>query len=453
VAPNTTGMFPRLLSRHAHRSAVRRTALLVVVALSLAAFNEISSAASTIADPSHDGFYRYTGRAPLSQIAPGTPLRERNVTLAAMTTGTPLPAQQILYRTTDSAGHPALSVTTVVLPATGTAAPRVVGYLSFYDALGPKCDPSFTLRGGDPGAPNQNTAGAEQAVAYNLHAQGYIVTVPDIETETLDFGAGPAYGRSSLDAIKATLAVLKLAASTPVGLMGYSGGSIASDWASELAPRYAPTLNVVGVAQGGMPVDFAHILKYVDGTPKWSAVMPAAVVGIARSYHVDIAPYLSDFGAKIVRADSDKCIAEFTGNLTLKQLLKPQYADVLHVPALRRLFDATRMGSVPGHPVGPLLMVAGNVDGTGDGITIAADQKALAAQYCKQGVAVAYAEVPHGEHTQVGVAFMPQAFAFLAARFAGLPPASNCASLGAAASVATGSSETSRARVGVLSGV
>jgi hypothetical protein len=437
-------MSPRLPSRLAHRSAARRrTALFAAAALSLAGFSGVSTAASAIADPSHDDFYRYTGRTPLSQIAPGTPLKEREVTLGAMTTGTPLAAQQILYRTTDAAGHPALSVTTVVLPAAGTAAPRVVGYLSFYDALGPTCDPSFTLRGGDPGAANQNTGGAEQAVVYSLHAQGYVVTVPDTENETLDFGAGAAYGMSSLDAVKATLAVLKLGASTPVGLMGYSGGSIASDWASELAPRYAPTLNLVGVAQGGMPVDFAHILTYVDGTPKWSAVMPAALVGIARSYHVDITPYLSDFGAKIVKADSDKCIAEFAGNVTLKQLLKPQYADVLHVPALRKLLDATLMGSVPGHPAGPLLIVAGNLDGTGDGITIAADEKALAAQYCKQGVAVAYAEVPHGEHTQVGVAFMPQAFAFLAGRFAGLPPVSSCASLGGAASVATVSSATS----------
>lgn len=422
----TTGMPPRLLFHLARR----RIALVAVAALTLTGFSGVGSAAP-LADPGHDSFYRYTGRTPLSQIAPGTPLRQREVTLGAMTTGTPLPAQQILYRTTDAAGHPALSVTTVVLPETGTATPRVVGYLSFYDALGPKCDPSFTLRGGDPGAANQQTGYAEQAVVYNLHAQGYIVTVPDVENTTLDFGTGPTYGMSSLDAVKATLTVLKLGTSTPVGLMGYSGGSIASDWASELAPRYAPQLNLVGVAQGGMPVDFAHILKYVDGTPKWSAVMPAALLGIARSHHVDLTPYLSDFGAKIVEADADKCIAEFVGNVTLKQLLKPQYVDVMRVPALKKLLDATVMGSVPGHPAGPLLIVAGNLDGTGDGITIAADQKALAAQYCRQGVEVAYEEVPHGEHTQVGVAFMPQAFAFLAARFAGLPPVSSCTALAA----------------------
>lgn len=420
-------MFSGLLSR----LDSPRAALIGVAVLSLAGFAGSSSAAPGAPPPNHDAFYRYTGRTPLSEILPGTPLRERRVTLGAMTSGTPLPAEQVLYRTTDATGHPALSVTTIVLPSTGTATPMVVGYLSFYDALGPQCDPSFTLRGGDPGTANQGTAEAEQAVVHALRAQRYIVTVPDTENETLDFGAGTVYGRSALDAVKATLAVLKLNRATPVGLLGYSGGSIAADFASELAPRYAPRLNVVGVAEGGMPANFAHILRYVDGTAKWSAVMPAALMGVARAYHLDLSPYLSASGEKVVKADSDKCIAQFIGNLRMRRLLKPQYAHIARVPIFKKLLARLVMGSAPGHPAGPLLMVAGNLDGTGDGVTIAADQKALAAEYCRQGVSVDFEEVPHGEHTQVGVAFMPQAFAFLGARFAGVPPASNCALLGA----------------------
>ncbi len=416
-------MSSRLLSRLFRA----RPTLVGVAVLSVAVFGGVGSATSGVPVPSHDGFYRYTGRTPLSQIPPGTPLRERTVTLGAMTSGTPLPAMQILYRTTGAAGRAALSVTTVVLPVTGTVAPRVVGYLSFYDALGVQCDPSFTLRGGDPGSANRDTAEAEQAVVHSLRGQGYIVTVPDVEDETLDFGAGPTYGMSSLDGIRATLAVLKLARSTPVGLLGYSGGSIAADWASELAPRYAPHLNLVGVAEGGMPVNFAHILRYVDGTPKWSAVMPAALLGVARAYHLDITPYLSPYGEKVVRADAHACIAQFVGDLRIRQIFKPQYADVTHVPVFKRLLDRLVMGSVRGHPTEPLLMVAGNLDGTGDGVTIAADQRALAEEYCHQGVPVDFEEVPHGEHTQVGAAFMPQAFAFLTARFAAAPPVSNCA--------------------------
>lgn len=408
----------------------RRTALIVVAALTLAGLSGSGSAATGVPLPSNDGFYRYAGSTPLSEIAPGTPLRKRTVTLGAMTNGTPLPATQILYRTTDTTGHAVASVTTVVLPVTGTVAPRVVAYLSFYDAFVSQCDPSFTLRGGDPGAANEQQAEAEQAVVHSLRAQGYVVTVPDFENETLDFMSGTESGMSSLDAIKATLAVLKLQPATPVGMLGYSGGSIAADWASELAPRYAPQLNLVGVAEGGVPVHLAHILRYVDGSPKWSSIMPAVLLGIARSYHLDLTPYLSDFGAKVVEADSHECIGQFAGNLTLRQLLKPQYVDIVHVPEFRAAFNALIMGSAPGHPTEPLLVVAGNLDGTGDGVTIAGDMQALAYEYCQQGVPVDYEEVSHGEHTQTCFAFMPQAFAFLGARFAGTPPVSNCALIG-----------------------
>lgn len=405
----------------------------------LAGLSSSASADAGVPLPSHDGFYRYTGRTPLSRIAPGTPLKQRTVTLGAMTSSTPLEAQQILYRTTDAAGSPTISVTTVVLPVTGTVAPRVVAYLSFYDALGAQCDPSYTLRGGDPGAPNAGTAEAEQAVVHTLHQNGYVVTVPDFENVGLDYVAGTESGMSTLDGIRATLAVLTLDRATPVGLMGYSGGSIAADWASELAPRYAPQVNLVGTAMGGVPVHLGHILTYIDGSPTWSSVMPAAMLGIARGFHVDLAPYLSEYGKKVVRAESTQCIGQFSGaypGLTLKQLFKPQYADVLRVPALKRLINALIMGSAPGHPTTPMLVVAGNLDGTGDGVMVAADQEALAHQYCQQGVPVVYEEVQQGEHTQTGVAFMPQALAFLADRFSGAPPVDGCALIGPGSSLA-----------------
>jgi hypothetical protein len=413
-----------------------RTALIVAAVLTLTGLSGSSSAAPSVPLPSQDSFYRYGGRTPLSQIAPGTPLRERTVTLGAMTNDTPLTAEQVLYRTTDATGRAVVSVTTIVLPESGTVAPKVVAYLSFYDAFVSQCDPSFTLRGGNPGSANQQQAEAEQGVVHSLRAQGYVVTVPDFENETLDFMAGDVAGLSTLDAVKATLAVLKLAGSTPVGMLGYSGGSLAADWASELAPLYAPQLNLVGVAAGGMPVHLAHLLRYVDGTPKWSGIMPAVVIGIARSRHVDLTPYLSASGAKVVRADAQACIGQFPGNLTLASLFKPRYADIIHVPAFKKALNALIMGSAPGHPMEPLLILAGNLDGTGDGVTIAGDMRALAHEYCQQGVPVDYEEVKQGEHTQTGVAFMPRAFAFLASRFAGAPPVSNCALISQGSSLA-----------------
>lgn len=410
----------------------RSVGQLVATSVAVVAFvvSAGASAAPGMTPPSNDPFYRYTGKTPLAHIPAGTPLRQRSVTLGLDTTQTPLPAEQILYRTTDATGRAVASVTTVLLPATGTVAPRVVAYLSFYDALASKCDPSYTLRGGDPGAANKNLTDIEQVLVHALHAQGYIVTVPDFEDETLDYVAGTESGMSTLDGIKATLKTLKLDSSTPVGLVGYSGGSIAADWASELQPRYAPHVNLIGTAMGGIPVNLAHNLRYIDGSPSWSDVIPAAFIGISRSFHLDLTPYLSTWGRQVVATESKQCIGEMQGefpNLTIKRLMKPQYADVIHVGVFRRIIDKLTMGTAPGHPIEPMLMVWGNSDGTGDGVMVAADEAKLAAEYCHQGAAVLSEEFKGLDHTEAAVAFFAQAFPWLASRFLGVPAPSNCA--------------------------
>lgn len=388
------------------------------------------AAASTPKRPAKDGFYRYRGKTPLSKIAPGTPLRTRSVTLGLGSSGTPLPAEQILYRTTDTTGHAIASVTTVLLPATGTTDPKVVAYLSFYDALSAKCDPSYTLRGGNPGSANQQTAEIEQGVVNSLHAAGYIVTVPDFENERLDYVAGTESGMSALDGIRATIKSLKLGKSAPVGLMGYSGGSIAADWASELAPTYAKNVNIVATAMGGVPVNLKHNLHYVNGSAAWSDVMPAAMIGIARANHLRLGKYLSTYGKKIVAAESHQCIGQFEGKypgLTIKKLMKPKYQHLLQVPVFHRLMNKLIMGRAPGHPQEPMYIVAGKSDSTGDGVMVEKDEAQLAAHYCKEGVKVDFAELQGLDHDNAGASFLTSAVPYLTARFNGTAAPSTCA--------------------------
>src|ERR1700722_642142 len=96
--------------------------------------------------PTQDPFYTYSGTTPLADIAPGTVLNTRSIDLAAGTTSVPVSAEQLLYRTTGELGQPTVTVTTVIAPLGTVSPPRLVGYLSFYDALGSECDPSYTLQ-------------------------------------------------------------------------------------------------------------------------------------------------------------------------------------------------------------------------------------------------------------------------------------------------------------------
>jgi len=386
--------------------------------------------------PSRDPFYSYTGPTPLSRIPPGTVLRQRSVQLA-LGPGNPTPfrAEQLLYRTTDQLGRPSATVTTVLAPSPVAVVPRIVGYLSFYDGLGSRCDPSYTLAGGDSGdSTYQQEAEEEQLLITWYLSQGDIVTVPDFEGTRLDWMAGRESGYGTLDAVRATESYLRTGSDAPVGLSGYSGGSVAADWASELAPSYAPRVHIVGVAEGGIPANYLDHLAYMSGNDLYSAAIPGELLGLSRAYGIPLTRYLSPYGRTVVRQEASACIASEFGKfpgLTVKAIMQPAYRDLARSAPFAGILRDQTMGTAPGHPQEPLLMGVGNVDGKGDGAMVAADVKALARHYCAEGVPVDYQEYTGASHTEAGAYFDPQTGPFLQARFSSAPPVSNCSSLGA----------------------
>ncbi|HEY2576117.1 MAG TPA: lipase family protein [Streptosporangiaceae bacterium] len=385
--------------------------------------------------PSRDPFYTYTGSKPLGQIAPGTVLEKRSITLVIASLTVPYAAEQVLYRTKGEQGQPTVTVTTIIKPLASLPGTRIVAYQTAYDALGSECDPSYTLRGGNPGTDSD----AEAAIIALYVTAGYTVTVPDYEGTRLDWGAGQESGYGTLDGIRATENYLGAASSTKVGMLGYSGGSIATEWASEQAPTYAPELNIIGAASGGVPVDFAHNLTYINGDQDWAGVIPAVLVSVGRAFGVNLKKYLSRYGEKITHQVAGECIASFATNypgLTVQQLVKVQYQNVFQVPVLVKILNHLLMGTAPGHPSVPLLFGVGNADGTGDGIMIAGDVEALAHEYCKQGLPVTFDEYPGLKHTEAAVPFETHAMTFLTSLFTGLPASNGCSSIGKGNSIA-----------------
>lgn len=410
---------------------VRRCAAALAIALTLALTGAAPSRAQ-IPLPHEDPFYTYDGATPLKDIAPGTVLKSRSITVGVPGTGQgALPGTQLLYRTQDERGRPSVTVTTVVNP-TGPANRGLVAYLSFYDALGDICSPSYTLRGGDPGQDNMELTSTEAGLVLGLAAQGYAVTVPDFEGTHLHWVAGQESGWSSLDAIRATESYLGMAGGQKVGLFGYSGGSIAGEWASELAPSYAPELNIVGTAIGGIPVHLAHNLRYVNGSDEWSGVMPAVLVSLGRAFGIKVNKFASKYGKKVMRQVHDQCIGSFNGNypgLRVQQLVKKKYHAFLKIRPIAKTINKLIMGSTPGHPLMPMFMGVGDADGTGDHVMVVKDVQALAHEYCGQGVPVQLKVYNGAEHSQAGLQFFPQAMSYLADRFAGLPVTSTCAEI------------------------
>jgi pimeloyl-ACP methyl ester carboxylesterase len=343
---------------------------------------------------------------------------------------------QVLYRTTGEQGQPTVTVTTIIKPLISFIGTKIVAYQTAYDALGSECDPSYTLQGGNP---SDSTAQEEELAMAAYLLAGFIVTVPDYEGTNLDWGAGQESGYGTLDAIRATESYLGASSSTKVGMVGYSGGAIATEWAAELAPSYAPGLHIIGAAADGVPVDFAHNLTYINGDDDWSGVIPAVLVSLGRAFGVNITQYLSSYGEELTSQVSSECIATFASaypGLTIQQLLLPQYSNPFDVPALVTILNHLIMGTSGGTPAEPLLLGVGDSDGTGDGIMIDGDVQALAHEYCQRGVPVTFTVYPGLPHSDAAVPFEAQALAFLEGRFNGAAAPNGCASIGQGNSLA-----------------
>jgi hypothetical protein len=371
--------------------------------------------------PTADPFYAWSG--PLGGIAPGTVLRTRPVAFSQAGVTAPVSSTQVLYRTTADDGSPSTTVTTVLRPPTPGPV-RILSYHTAYDGLGSQCDPSYTLRGYAP----TRVATAEQAVIAGWLAAGYTVVVPDYEGSDRRWTVGRESGYAALDGIRAAERFLRLPSSTPTALLGYSGGSVPTQWGAEIAPRYAPELRLVGSAAGGLPVAPAHNLSYVSGNPNWAGVIPALAVAYDRAYGLDLPSFLSPRGLAATRTASDECIGSFAGAfgaLTDADMVRAPYRSLLDVPAVRAAVARNTMGTA-GTPRAPMLLAVGQSNARGDTVMITADVAGLARTYCERGARVVYERYAGADHTAAFPRFEASAVRYLSDRFAGLPAPSTC---------------------------
>jgi hypothetical protein len=402
--------------------------------------------------PNEDPFYKYEGTTPLKRIAPGTVLKTRTVPFHVVGIELPLTAVQLLYRSTSELGKPTVNVTSVLLPPVKDLTPSVLSYQSFYDSLNTEDDPSYAISGGF--TMGGEIPQAESVLISPALLAGETVVIPDTEGEEADFAAGPVYGYNTLDSLRAALSspATGLTSTTKIGLAGYSGGAIATEWAAQLAPSYAPEINsdIVGAAMGGVLVDPAHNLKYIEGSSSWASVIPMALDGLSRAFHLNLTPYLSEYGQELLNEDQSASITneKSVPGLTWAELAKPQYPAPETIPVFVRTANKLIMGR-EGTPTVPLLIGQGNggeeLEGTpgdkpgvgpGDGVMIAGDVRSLAREYCERGVDVQYSEYQHLGHYEGAVPWLTETAAWLAGRFAGLAAPQDCSEIAAGNSLA-----------------
>jgi triacylglycerol lipase len=374
-------------------------------------------------EPDEDPFYRPPEG--FQHAMPGTVLRSRDVELAFLgLIPQQVHATQLLYRTSDRNGKPQATVTTVLVPTKRVQARPcpVVSYQCAIDAVAGRCFPSYALR-------RRARAGGALAqlelvmVAATL-AQGWAVSVPDHEGPNGNWGAPYEPGYCVLDGIRAALNCdrLGLSADAPVGLWGYSGGGLATGWATEIAADYAPELNVVGAVLGSPVGDLGRTFRRLNGT--FFSGLPAMVVAALAHVYPDLHRVINEHATDEGRALLDSLETMTTGTAVLRMRNKSMASyvnepldDILDRPEVQHVFDDTKLGATV--PTPPVLMI----QATHDQVISVDHVDSLVGLYAAGGARVTYHRDILSEHVLLHPVSVPLVLRWLRDRFAGRPVA------------------------------
>jgi hypothetical protein len=405
-----------------------RSALSVLFTI-LIASTLVPAAASAVTAPASDPFY--TQPANIAQYPHGTILREREVTLSGATQTEAAAAYQLMYATTNATGQPVAAVTTVMVPTSPALGPRrLASYQTYYDSLTLNCAPSYTLQGGNNGGGTNGPT--EQAMMTQLLAQGWDVVTSDYEGLDSEWAVGPMLGYATLDSI---IAVEHFApadvegAKTEVTLNGYSGGSEASTWAAAFAPKYAPSLDIVGVAAGGNFPDLDYTTQNLD-----NSIWYGTEIGVLESFSralpqdFDLTKILNASGQALAAKDGQdgsgcagSTLNEPYGNAS-QYTNFPDSEALADYPPVKSGLEALSLKNGP-LPKAPLFLY-NSVD---DDLAFIQPVDAWVANYCRHGVTVDYDRDPDGgDHLSGIVPYWKATLTYLENAFAGVTPPDNC---------------------------
>jgi Secretory lipase len=398
----------------------------IVRALLLAAVLLLGTGAPARADyPTNDPFY--AAPADLAAQAPGSVIRSRRVRLRHFAYNFPYRAYQVLYRTADRAGTPMATAATIVLPRNAPATDRkLVSYQMAYDGLSPACRPSYSLQTG--AVVLQNT---EEVSLGILLEHGWTVVTSDYEGSHDDWGVAATSAHGVLDGIRAAEAFGPAGLDGPrtkVGIMGYSGGGNATAWANEAAATYAPELNIVGSVQGGVAPDLDHLVRTFDGGI-YAGIALAGIAGVTGAYpELDFERHLNRSGRKVfkeLRSRPGSCIGAFVlrwAGVRFDSLTSTP--GLLDTPELQAV--AAEQGLGKQIPSTPTMWLHTTVDEM-DSYRLV---RSLAGRYCRAGTPVRFVSTNMVEHL-MQFSWMPfMGSDWLAARFKGTPPRTDCAKIG-----------------------
>lgn len=355
-------------------------------------------------------------------------------------------ATRLLYRSNDANGLPNAVSGTYIEPTsewTGAGERPLVVIAPGTHGQGDQCAPSRLLNSIVQFTPPLDFFTEYEIISMTaMLLQGYSIVVTDYD------GLGTpghhtyvnraAEAHAVLDAARAAqnLEGTTIGEDGPVALYGYSQGGGAVAAAAELAPEYAPDLDIKGGYAGAPPADLSATLEQIDGTALTGAI-GYTINGLVEAYP-DLSEILdaeiNDSGRTMLAGVGNQCLAETLlhhGFQTTNQYTRTgeSLSEVIaRTPRIQEIIDEQRIGKRT--PDVPMLIQ----HGTQDDIVPYGQGRQLALDWCDNGATVQFSPnhtppILPGlivNHFVPMLGGKPEAVAFIGDRFNDVPVTGNC---------------------------
>lgn len=337
---------------------------------------------------------------------------------------------QLQFRTTDMYDRPIAAVTTVLLPNNRRPNAPLLSIQDIVNAMGLECAPSQQLYASTTNVDvrSGSLTASQRPLLNGLLQQGWILAIPDHLGPRSSYGAAQLGGRITLDGVKAVQNFSTAdVAKSKVGLIGYSGGGMATAWASALAPTYAPGLKISGSAYGGAPMNLIKMgegLGIKNAHPAFGLAF-AAAMGLSREYPNEIPMWgnLTTTGKALFTELQNACTNEIllAGLGHRAEEMTPDVG-IFDDPAARRVVKANSLEFYPGTPNAPVFEWHSPIDNLIPVDSIEITNR----RYCNAGVDLVSVPAFSPDHLSSAVVGLPPALAWMNDRFAGAPAPSTC---------------------------
>ena len=405
------------------RSFFHTRALIVFIALGALLIGVTPGLAN--AAPAPDGLPAFYKTPSLAGKKAGTLLKSQKVA-APSVDGT---VYRVMYVSETVSGQATAVTGLVVVPK--TAAPKsgypVVSWGHGTNGMTDECAPSLEPSKID-------------SLANGLLANNWLITASDYQGEGTPglhpYLAGVVAAQNTIDIVRAAEQLPSVDVSKNYVVWGHSQGGQTAMYAHNIAPKYAPELNLKGVVAGAPPSQFDLIYDYLK-TSKYRYYLLMSAGGLNAAYGDKAAPLdkvLTPKGIALLDELDKGCSDYLSKTLGAVSIDETNLANPFDVPEWKKLFLANDPKNFTSTNGIPLLIIHGGAD---EQIPTVSSQL-LTTKLCDLGQGMQRWVYPGQSHSGVIATSATDMVNWMKARFAGGPVSADSAPSGQTDTEVTG---------------